>query len=56
MPTVPATDLYKRFLFNTRTQNLGETIEDFLDTLKQLSKNCKYEKDGVNLSQVEYLP
>jgi hypothetical protein len=55
MPTIPHTDLYKRFLFNTRTQHLGETIEDFLDILKQLSKNCQYEQDGANQSQIDFL-
>ena len=55
MPTMPPTDLYKRLLFNTRTQHLGETTEDFLDTLKQLSKKCMYEKDGANSIQVDFL-
>ena len=37
------TDVYDRFLFNTREQVIGEPIDVFVDSLKTLSKNCKYE-------------
>ena len=38
-------DIYQRFLFNTRRQNVGETLEAFADSLKILSKSCNYDAD-----------
>ena len=38
-------NLYQRFLFNTRKQNAGETLEAFADSLKILSRSCNYDAD-----------
>ena len=35
--------LRARFLFNSREQQSSESLEDFLKSLKELSKRCKYE-------------
>ena len=35
--------LRARFLFNSREQQSTESLEDFLKSLKELSKRCKYE-------------
>ena len=55
MPPFSRTDLYERYLFNTRVQNPDEPLNDFLETLTQLSKNCKYEKDGSSPKQIGIL-
>ena len=55
MPPLAQTDLYERFLFNTREQIPSEPLENFLDSLRQLSRNCKYEKDGASQTHVRLL-
>ena len=55
MPPLVRTDLHERFIFNTREQVPDEPLEDFLDSLRQLSKNCKYEKDGASQNHVKLL-
>ena len=39
--------IYRRFLFNTRKQQLGESLNDFASSLKILSNGCDYDADEV---------
>ena len=43
MPPFQPTDVYDRFLFNTREQVVGEPVDIFVLSLQTLFKNCKYE-------------
>ena len=36
------TDIYDRFLFNTREQVEGEPVQVFAQSLQNLLRNCKY--------------
>lgn len=37
-------EIFERAKFNSRTQQTGETVKEYLTTLYELSENCNYEK------------
>ncbi|KAI5751264.1 hypothetical protein M8J77_005901 [Diaphorina citri] len=51
----PKNVIYARHCLATRQQNTGETVDQYLQVLKHISKDCKFEPVTAQLYKEEYI-